>query len=43
MGLPGGSGIKNLPARAGDTGSIPGPGICLRELSLGMTTTEPVR
>ena len=25
-GLPGGSVVKNLPANAGDTGSIPGPG-----------------
>ena len=25
-GFPGGSGVKNLPANAGDTGSIPGPG-----------------
>ena len=27
-GLPGGSVVKNLPANAGDTGSIPGPGRC---------------
>ena len=26
MGFPGGSVIKNLPASAGDTGSIPDPG-----------------
>ena len=25
-GFPGGSVVKNLPANAGDTGSIPGPG-----------------
>ena len=25
-GFPGGSMVKNLPANAGDTGSIPGPG-----------------
>ena len=26
MGFPGGSVVKNLPAKAGDTGSIPGSG-----------------
>ena len=26
QGLPGGAVVKNLPANAGDTGSIPGPG-----------------
>ena len=26
MGFPGSSEVKNLPASAGDTGSIPGPG-----------------
>ena len=26
MGFPGGSGVKNLPANAGDSGSIPGSG-----------------
>ena len=26
LGLPGGSGVKNLPAKAGDLGSIPGSG-----------------
>ena len=26
MGFPGGPLVKNLPAEAGDTGSIPGPG-----------------
>ena len=26
MGFPGGPEVKNLPAKAGDTGSIPGPG-----------------
>ena len=25
-GFPGGAGVKNLPANAGDTGSSPGPG-----------------
>ena len=25
-GFPGGAAVKNLPANAGDTGSIPGPG-----------------
>ena len=25
-GIPGGSGVKNPPADAGDTGSVPGPG-----------------
>ena len=28
QGFPGGSVVKNLPASAGDTGSIPGPGRC---------------
>ena len=27
MDFPGGQVVKNLPANAGDTGSIPGPGI----------------
>ena len=27
-GFPGGSAVGNLPANAGDTGSIPGPGGC---------------
>ena len=26
QGFPGGAVVKNLPANAGDTGSIPGPG-----------------
>ena len=26
VGFPGGTVVKNLPANAGDTGSIPGPG-----------------
>ena len=26
MGFPGGSVVKNLPANAGDAGSVPGPG-----------------
>ena len=36
--FPGGAAVKNLPANAGDTGSIPGPG---RSTSCG--TTKPVR
>ena len=31
MGFPDGSLVKNLPADAGDTGSIPGPGRSLDE------------
>ena len=31
LGFPGGSVVKNLPANAGDTGSIPGFGRCPRE------------
>ena len=31
MGFPGGSMIKNLPANAGDSGSIPGSGRSLEE------------
>ena len=27
LGFPGGAGVKNPPANAGDTGSSPGPGI----------------
>ena len=30
LGFPGGSVVKNLPAKAGDTGSIPGLGRSLR-------------
>ena len=26
QGFPGGAGVRNLPANAGDTGSCPGPG-----------------
>ena len=31
MGFPGGSGVKNWPASAGDLGSIPGSGVSLGE------------
>ena len=31
VGFPGGSAVKNLPANAGDTGSIPGSGRFLEE------------
>ena len=31
LGFPGGSAVKNLPANAGDSGSIPGSGIDLEE------------
>ena len=31
LGFPDGSVVKNLPARAGDAGSIPGPGRSLEE------------
>ena len=44
MDLPGGPGVKNPPANAGDTGSIPGPGsshIPRGQLSPCITTTEP--
>ena len=45
-GFPGDSVVKNLPANAGDTGSIPGPGkshMLWGNLSLCVaTTTEPV-
>ena len=40
-GFPRGSVVKNLPAIAGDTGSIPGP-VRAKQLSSGATTTEPV-
>ena len=49
-GFPGGAGVKNLPANAGDTGSIPGPGRshmlqsiphAAERLSPCATTTEP--
>ena len=44
--FPGDSVVKNLPANAGDTGSIPGPGkshMLWGNLSLCVaTTTEPV-
>ena len=32
--------IRNLPAKAGDTGLIPGPGRFHRQLSLSATTTD---
>ena len=38
--------VKNLPANAGDTGLIPGPGTkiphAVEQLNLCTTTTEPV-
>ena len=40
--FPGGPGVKNLPANAGDTGSIPDPGRFDVHLSLNTTTTKPV-
>ena len=43
--FPGGSVVKNLPANAADTGSIPDPGKfphSSEQLSLGATTVEPV-
>ena len=43
-GFPGGAEVGNLPANAGDTGSIPGPGRfphATEQLSLCATTTEP--
>ena len=39
MGFPGGSVVENLPANAGNTGSIPHP---LKQLSPCATTIEPV-
>ena len=45
IGLPGGSVVKNPPANAGHTGSIPGPGKiphATEQLSPRVTTTEPV-
>ena len=44
-GFPGGAVVMNLPANAGDTGSIPGQGRfphATEQLSLCTTTTEPV-
>ena len=45
-GFPGGSGVKNLPANAGDTGSIPDPGKShlppTEKLRPCATTAEPV-
>ena len=41
--FPGGLVVKNLPADAGDTGPISGPGRhATGQLSLQATTTEPV-
>ena len=43
-GFPGGAVVKNPPANAGDTDSIPGPGKiphALEQLSPCATTTEP--
>ena len=46
QGFPGGSVVKNLPANAGNTGSIPDLGrshmYAGEQLSLGATTIEPV-
>ena len=45
LGFPGGSGVKNLPANAEDTGLIPHMGRCHRpaeRLSLRATTRELV-
>ena len=42
--FPGGAVVKNPPANAGDTGSIPGPGrshMPVEQLSPCATTTEP--
>ena len=39
MGFPGGPVVKNPPANAGDTGSIPAPGSC--HVDPCATTTEP--
>ena len=41
--LPGGSGVRNLAANAGDMGSIPNPGRshAAEQLSSCTTTTEP--
>ena len=33
--------VKNPPAKAGDTGSSPGPGKSAEQLSLCATATEP--
>ena len=43
-GFPGGSVVKNPPANAEDTGSIPDPGrsTCLRAANPWTTTTDPV-
>ena len=43
--FPGGSVVKNLPASAGDAGSIPGPGgpMCLGAVEPVCTTPEPAR
>ena len=45
MGFLGGPVVKTLPANAGDTGSIPGPGRfhTAGQLSPWDTTTEPTR
>ena len=45
QGFPSGSVVKNLPANAGDTGLIPGPGRsphATEQLSPGTTTIQPV-
>ena len=41
-GSPGGSVVKNLPAKAGDTNPIPDPGRSCMQLSPCTTTAEPV-
>ena len=42
QGFPGGSVVKDLPANAGDTGSIPGPGKshAVKQRSQRATTVE---
>ena len=40
--FPGGPGVKNLPANAGDMGSIPDPGRFDMRLRLSTATTKPV-
>ena len=42
VGVPGGSVVKNLPANAGDMGSIPGVPHAAEQLSLCIITIEPV-
>ena len=42
LGFPGGSVVKNLPANAGDTDSIPGPATCHAVTKAMHPATEPV-